>query len=395
MNVWSNSKSKPITFIFMKKIFAILLCLTAIGPAFAQTPECKTAYETAKKADDTYNKNQQKLVLNPNDDKVNKLGMAEDLMSAYNGYMTVIPMDAQPNAKGEVKPKYTKKIYESLKRHAKNGDFVNAGIEFWNAQKLYPEAYDAFIINAKLVKDPAVMGNDPKIFEDSIVGVWYYNAGNCAFNTQNFEKAAEAYRTSLNMGNTQAEVYKYLIAAYQNMQRNNINDSVYVENIQKEIYDVAEHAYNTFGSSDTYMFNNYMNRFFLSNDYQGGLAILNKEIAANPENGNLYNLRAMFYRELNNNDARVADLLKAGELCNDFPTLTDVAAELYRAGQKVLANNPGDTPESKAIRMNVKTNYFEKALEIANKAKGVSEGRDTNQLDRVIDNINYGLETFF
>lgn len=379
----------------MKKIVSMLLCFASMGYVSAQTPECKQAYESAKAFDDSYNNAQGKLVLNPNDKSVDKVEMAENLLKAYTGYKAVLPLDQQPNEKGQIKPKYTKKINESLKKHAINGDFINGGIDLWNAQKLYPDAYNSFIIGAELILNPEIVGEKGKIFADSIVGLWYYNAGNCAFNSRNYDKAAEAYKQSLDLGNTQSDVYKYLIAAYQNMQQNNIEDTVYVNTVQTKIYDAAEHAYKNFGSSDTYMFNNYMNKFFLTEDYKAGMEILNTEISKNPNNGNLYNLRAMFHRELKDNDARYADLIKAGELCNDYATLTDVAAELSRAGQRALNEIQGDDAKSKEMRLAIKDSYFLKALEVATRAKESAKDGNTSKIDGVIENINYGLETFF
>ena len=45
------------------------------------------------------------------------------------------------------------------------------------------------------------------------------------------------------------------------------------------------------------------------------------------------------------------------------------------------------------LKAEIKKNYFEKALEIANKAKALPEAN--SQIDNLIEDINYSLENYF
>lgn len=373
----------------MKKKLMLAICIATFGLANAQN-DAKTVYEAGKAADEVFNKAKGKLQVNPEDPEVDKVAISYSLMEAYKLFMETLPLDSLPNEKGKIKPKYSKNIAKALQTHIVDGDFVNAGIYFFNGDKRYPEAYDAFIIAAKLPENP-MFEKISTLFPDSVRGVWVSNAGNCAYGAQQYQKAAEAYEMARNMGNVDLDVFKYEIASYQNWAA---TDSANAEYAQNKIFECAEKAYTLYGAADSYLFRNYINQFFLNNEFDKGVEVINAEISKNPTNGELYQLLGLFYENAENKDAAVENYLKAAEISDNYEILKDVSRKVYNFGANELQEITGDSPEATAKRQEIKVKYFENALRIAEKAKGVNTNGDLS-IDSIIDTIKYGLETFF
>lgn len=372
----------------MKKILMLAICIATLGFANAQN-DAKSVYEAGKAADDVYNKAKAKLALNPEDPNVDKLSMSSSLFEAYELFMQALPLDSIPNEKGKVKPKYSKKIISAIENHIKDGDFVNAGIEFFNANKRYPEAYNAFMLAAEL-PSRQIFAKVSNLYPDTIRAIWVSNAGNCAYGAQQYQKAAEAYAISRQLGNNELDVFKYEIASYQNWAN---TDSTVAEYTKNKIFECAEQAYNLYGSADSYLFRNYINKFFLNDEFNKGVEVINAEIAKNPTNGELYQLLALFYENADQKDAAVENYLKAAEISDNYEILKDVSRKIYNFGANELQEITGDSPEATAQRQNIKVKYFENALRIAEKAKALNTG--DYAIDSIIETINYGLETFF
>ena len=373
----------------MKKILILAICIATLGFANAQN-DVKSVYEAGKSADEVFKKAKTKLALNSEDPNVDQLEMSNSLMEAYNLFMQALPLDSVPNEKGKIKPKYSKKIIGAIESHIKDGDFVNAGIVFYNANKRYPEAYDAFMLAAELPTQP-LFEKVANLYPDTIRAIWISNAGNCAYATQHYQKAAEAYALSRQLGNVELDVFKYEIASYQNW---SASDSTVGEYTQKKIFECAEDAYKIYGAADSYLFRNYINKFFLSDNFDKGVEVINSEISKNPTNGELYQLLGLFYENAEKDDLAVQNYLKAAEISDNYEILKDVSRKIYNFGANKLQSIIGDSPEATIQRNEIKVKYFENALKIAEKAKGVNTQNDPS-IDSIIETINYGLETFF
>ena len=87
----------------------------------------------------------------------------------------------------------------------------------------------------------------------------------------------------------------------------------------------------------------------------------------------------------------MADYKKAASLPGvDFETLKNAAKKIFKVGTQKWNNIEGATPEQ---RNAIKTEYFQYAKDITDKAKGMNA--DDSDLNYVIENIDYALETFF
>ena len=73
--------------------------------------------------------------------------MPKLLIYGYDDFMKAMPLDSLPDAKGKIKPKHSKEMYNLIAGHY--SDYVNAGVEFFN-NKDYKNAYKAWDIFGEL-----------------------------------------------------------------------------------------------------------------------------------------------------------------------------------------------------------------------------------------------------
>ena len=125
--------------------------------------------------------------------------------------------------------------------------------------------------------------------------------------------------------------------------------------------------------------------------YDDAVAIVTEQIGKTPDKAFLYGLRGYIYDRKNDDKASLADYRKAAEFADaDIETLKNAAKKLYTSGSAFWNNIEGNQPEA---RQDVKVNYWEAAKAIAERAKAL-DAADTD-VDRILDSINYALETYF
>lgn len=402
----------------MKKVFALALILGTVGSVSAQktvldqmkklagktdkieearsliqqaveNPETQNdvlTYYTAGKIEwDAYDKQTMLLAVNPNDQNANPEAMGTELLNGYKWFIKALPLDSLPNAKGEVKPKYSKDIAKRVA--AMNEDFFRTGANMFNAKKFYPEAYEAFMIYGDLPK-LAFLGKMAPATPDSVRSVAYYNAGLSAWSGNKVREAALAFKKANQAGYAEPESYIYEIACWQNLSQ---QDSTLIDEAKKNIMEAAQAGYAKFGVAQPLFINNMVNSMITDGKMDEALALNNRLISENPDNAGLYGLRGFIYDRMDNNDASVADYRKAASLPGvDFETLKNASKKVFRVGTQ-LWNEIDQT--NAAERNRIKTEYFEQARDIANKAKSMQP--DDSDLDYVLENINYALETYF
>lgn len=118
---------------------------------------------------------------------------------------------------------------------------------------------------------------------------------------------------------------------------------------------------------------------------------MNTLISQNPENASLYGLRGYVNDRKGDDDASVEDYKKAASLPDvDFETLKNASKKIFKVGTQKWNKIEGATPEQ---RQEIKTKYFQYAKDITEKAKAMKA--DDSDLNYVIENIDYALETFF
>lgn len=366
----------------MKKIYALALGLATVFAAGAQN-DAKSLFNEGKQAEDAFNKNITSAITTGQMAPEH----AYSLVTAYDFYLKALPLDSLPDAKGKVKPAVSKKIATSFTNHVKQSSFTNAAIFLYQAGEQYPKAYRAFMIAGDLPRNP-LTGKDGEAVHDTVRANDYYNAGLCAYAAKAYAESAEAFRKSRLADPRNVDNFVYEIASYQNL------DFGGDEKLKEEtIHAAAEEAYRIHGASNIFIFNNYVNRYFNNDDIETANRILTEALQKDPANGNVY----LLFGLLKNKEEKYAEAAdcfrKAGELSNVYNTLLDACRQLNLLGKVQLNAINYDAADAAAQKEAVKKDYFQKALEIANKAKALPDAN--GQINSIIDDINYSLETYF
>lgn len=402
----------------MKKILTIALCMAAAGSICAQKQvvdqaaklsgkndqiakareligqaianpetqnEARTYFVAGKIEFDAFDNSFKKQMINPNDPSVKPLEMAEQLLNGYEQFNKALSLDSVPNAKGEIKPKFSKDIASKINGHY--NDFFNAGGSFYNEKKFYPEAYTAFIIYGKLPQKPYA-SKVVKANPDSVVNTAFFNAGISAYAGNNPEAAAKAFKEARLNGSDNDQNYIYEIACWQYLAN---QDSTKINEAKNQIMEIAEAGYKKFGISQPLFINNLVNSLVLDNQIDKAIAAVNGLIAENPDKAFLYGLRGFVNDRKGDDDASINDYKKAVNLPDvDFETLKNASKKIYRVGAEKWNNIEKATPE---MRQQLKTDYFQYAKDVTEKAKAMNP--DDSDLKYVIENIDYALETYF
>lgn len=322
--------------------------------------------------------------------RVDSVEMGRELINGYHYMLQALPLDSVPNEKGQVKPKYAKKVAQTLSSHI--NDYFNSGAYFYNLKMFYPEAYEAFYIFGEIPSLDVVKNTKtPVLVTPDFPPLAYFNAGIAAYGANEVEKAADAFRKARLSGSDDSNAYIYEIASLQNLAQ---RDSLKQAECEELIYQCALAGNEKFGISQSLFLTNVINYLIGHNRGEEALAMLNSEIEKNPESGVLYGLRAYAYDRAENSEASEADYRRAAELPGtDAETLQFAARKLYRAGAEKLNAVEGNSPEAAAARAAIKADYFEKAKAICERA--LEEKPGDSQTLNVLDSINYALETFF
>lgn len=403
----------------MKKLMTLMLCLGATTGLFAQTAVVKQAEKLSGKQDqlgearnlinqamqnpetkdqaytyyvagkielDAYDNGYKLKMINPNDASAQPDVLGGELLGAYNYFLKALPLDSLPNEKGQVKPKYSKDIYNKIKGH--QSDFYEVGAEYYNNKNFGP-AYDAFVIYAGL---PVNFGlNDTSVISPQQVANAYFNAGIAANQAGNYEDSANAFKAARLNGYEQPEATIYEIASWQTIGQ---NDESRLSEVQANIMTAAQAGIDKFGIENPIFLNNLINSMVSDNQTDAAIAKLNDLIAQNPDSSNLYGLRGYVYDRLEKDDLSEADYRKGASLPNaDFETLKNASNKLYRVGTSKLNNIEGTAADSNAARDDVKNNYFLVAKQYAEQANQLQPG--DSYIQNILDSIDYALTTFF
>lgn len=347
--------------------------------------DARTYYVGGKLEFDVYDKARTKQMINPQDQSVDPLKMAEQVLNGYEIIVKALPLDSLPNEKGQIKPKYSKDILSRINSHY--NDYFNAGSVFYSNKRFYPEAYRSFMIYGDLPKS-AMADKVTAATPDSVINTAYFNAGISAYGGNALKDAAAAFKKARLNGSENEQNYIYEIACWQYMAQ---NDSTMENTAKNEIEEIALDGYKKFGTNQMLFLNNLINAWIQEQRYDDALGLINNQIAEDGTNPAIYGLRGFVYDRMDKDDESLADYRKAASFENcDYETLKNAAKKIFRVGTQKWNAIEGNAPEA---RQDIKVNYFEAAKNIADKAKQLKSG--DSDLDYVIENIDYALTTYF
>lgn len=317
-------------------------------------------------------------------DAVDPMRKAEWALRGYQNMIKVLPLDSNPNEKGQIKPKFSKDVIAQINAH--HADYSGAGGEFYN-NKMYPEAYEAFLIYGTLPKSPyatKIVAATP----DTIINQNLFYAGLSAYAAEQLRNAATAFSLARANNSDNLDNYIYEIACWQNLMR---TDSTAVDEARAAIEEISMDGIQKFGNKNSVFISNIVDSKVAEGKPMDAMKVVDDMIAANGETASLVSLQAFINDRMGNNDAAVAAYKKAINMSDvDADILKRAAAKLYKVGvEKNNELNPNDT----AGKSTVKNEYFVIAQNAINKAKELKPS--DGDLDQIKDAIDYAIETYF
>lgn len=373
----------------MRKTFAAAICVAIAGCSFAQAPQtAKELYELGNKQFKEYDKGLVDAALNPQ--SVDPLVMARQLVDGFNFFQQALPLDSMPNQKGEVKPKFAKKIANTVIGHAK--DYFNAGGNFYNAHKFYPEAYDAFIIYATL-PDMELYAKSAEALPDSSRSQAAYYAGVSAYSAKEVEKALKAFTKARMLGSTEPNAYIYEVACWDNIAQ---NDSTKAPLAAANKMTIAKAGLDKFGLQNTFFLGSLIDELLNTEKSDEALELVNSELKKYPDSAHLYGMLGFIYDRMEKDAESEEMYRKAAEMANaDYETLYLAARKIYNAGAKKWDAIDYNSPDVRQNRENVKNNYFDYALKLAEKSKQLRGDKQDDRVESLIERIQYVITTNF
>jgi tetratricopeptide (TPR) repeat protein len=235
------------------------------------------------------------------------LGKQPDEAVMYAALGAILPYfekaleyDARPDAKGKVKPKYTKDIKAIML--ANRPFYSNAGIYYYN-NKDYEKSYKNFKLYGDYRK-MELFKDEKWVVADSIENQIRYYAGLSAAFIPNHQAAIEIFEEIKDEGINEIDIYRALAGEYLQ-----IKDSAGFERTITE-------GFKKFPTEDYFLLN-LINQSISKGKSGEAIAYLDAAIVKDPENAQLYDVLGQIYEGEKNNDEAIKYMKKALELKPD------------------------------------------------------------------------------
>jgi len=294
----------------------------------------------------------------------NEAVMYAALDAIWPYYQKALKYDQVPDAKGKVKPRFTKDIKAIML--ANRPFYSNAGIYYYN-QKDYQKAYENFKLFGDFKKMDLFAGQKWEV-ADSIENQVRYYAGLSAAFIPDHQAAIAIFEEIKDGGVNEMDIYRGLASEYLQIQDTASYEKMLAAGFQKF-------------PEDDYFLLNLINQNIIKGKFDESVDLLNKAIAKNPDNAQLYDVLGQVYEQKSNTDEAIKYMKKALEIKPDsVDFLTHLGRVYFNLGieQRGHADQIKDQTQYKVEYDKAMSYfkqalpYFEKALEIdPNNAKTV------------------------
>jgi len=280
-------------------------------------------------------------------------------------FQKALEYDQLPDAKGKVKPKYTKDIRAIMLTN--RPFYSNAGIYYYNL-KDYQKAYENF----KLFGDYKTMdlfAGEKWTLADSVENQIRYYAGLSAAFIPNHPAAIEIFEEIKDSGISEADIYRTLASEYLQMEDTAGFERTIVAGSQKF-------------PQDDYFLLNLINQSITKGKSDEAIDYLKEAIAQNPDNAQLYDVLGQVYEGEKKPEEAIQYLTKALELQPDnVDVLMHLGRVFFNLGveKRAEADQIKDQTQYK-IEFEKSMDYFRQALPHFEKALEV----DPNNSDTVM-----------
>jgi Putative Zn-dependent protease, contains TPR repeats len=249
--------------------------------------------------------------------------MYDALINTLPFFEKAYDLDQLPDAKGRVRPKFTKDIRSIIS--ANHVYYINGGAYYFE-QEDYKKAYDFF--NQYLyISDLSMFEGTPVAARDSNFMMVQFYAAVAATQLEDKSLSVAALERAKSFDFRRNDIYQYLATEY-----DQANDSV---NFEKTLIEGLE-----LFPDEKYFLLNLINTYIYSNRNEKALEFLNTAIAGEPNNAQLYDVKGRVYETgLNDYDQAEASFKKAIEL---DPENVDIISNLGRVYYNQGVNKQAD-----------------------------------------------------
>jgi len=290
--------------------------MQTLSPAF-NNPETAsdphTYFVAGKGAFDYYTRQSVFAQMGKDIDK-KQLGLS--MLEGIEYFKKALPLDSVPDEKGKVKPKHSKDIMKAVAGNY--NDFNNAAIFLWEAQD-YPNAVKAWNYYITLPSDPTFAKANIKAPADTLIAEIMFNMGIGNSLSKDNEAALKNFTDAIAKGYTKKNAFDYAISVASELQRPEV------------MAEIAEQAYAIYGKEDSRYIGYMVNNLIDKKEYAKADALIDKYIAATPNNAQLYFVKGVLLDSENKPDEAMATFRKAVELDgNNTAALFQLGYKLYQ-----------------------------------------------------------------
>lgn len=205
------------------------------------------------------------------------------LLDGFENFKKALPLDSKPDAKGKIKPKYTKDMQNVLVGHL--NDLTSEGANLYNHGK-YKDAYKSWMTFIDVEENPDAYGvKHETVYPDSVVANFIMNAGLAAYQDGDLELAAKTFKRAAEKGYDKESFFK-----------NGLSIAIQAKD-PEIIYYFASKGNEKYGKTDPFYINNLINYFLENQKYDEALQYLENAAAENPDNAQYYVLEGMILDE--------------------------------------------------------------------------------------------------
>ena len=232
------------------------------------------------------------------------LKMGEAAIKAYNCYLKASELDQLPDKKGKVNPKFIKKIATSMLNIYNKYMLVNYGVEKYSA-KDWGSALKAFEIHTSILDLPFVsIERNAPAKNEQYYEIKYY-AATSAWAGGMSDKAIAMFEEIKDKKYNENGIYQALCQLYSDT-KNTVN---YIATLEKGLAKFPK---------EFYYLGNLINHYVFGGQPQKATQLLDKAIANDPTNAQLYSVRGSMLEVLEDFDGAMANFNKAIELNPNF-----------------------------------------------------------------------------
>lgn len=289
----------------------------------------------------------------------NEEAMYNALKEAYDYFLVAVDLDAKPDEKGKVKPKFTRDIKDQL--HTNMEYFYYGGGYFLNKQN-NQKAYEMFMIFEDLCKKD-FMASFKIDCADSMHMQARYLAAIMAYSAGDKDGALDAFLRSKEDNFNGLDVYNAIANIYAEK-----NDTVNQIAILKEGIDKFGEEAN---SSEYGFMSQLINIYINKSDINTAISMLNESLNSDPNNKEYWKVLGSLYYEQKDEANAINALEKAIEI---DPTYADAYGEIGRiyynaaVNESNKANEIQNNAEYRKAKEEIVKPAFQKAIPYYEKA---------------------------